>query len=327
MRAKNILVAVALTMVLATAVPGDVSAEPLRISSRAIRHVTSSHEINLVYPATGVMRIDALIERWAGTLEDDFRQDLRNAEDDEVRGTQRWSSVLSHEVKQNDDEVLSLVFAHYTYSGGAHPNTTFRTFHFLLPDGYEAEIAELFSVAGIRRISKSSIEQLTASLAQQDGLGDTNWIRRGAGPNPANFARFVLTKEWLTVMFDAYQVAPYAAGPQEVRIPMGELRGLLRADPRAPAASFDCLAARSRVEKAVCASGALARLDRRLSELYLERLAWAEAAGQVSLLRQEQRAWLTRRDTTCSGPGSSSTDCLSRLYQDRLGDLGPEGGP
>ena len=223
MRAKNILVAVALTMVLATVVPGDVSAEPLRISSRAIRHVTSSHEINLVYPATGVMRIDALIERWAGTLEDGFRQDLRNAEDDEVRGTQRWSSVLSYEVKQNDGEVLSLVFAHYTYSGGAHPNTTFRTFHFLLPDGYEAEIAELFSVAGIRRISKSSIEQLTASLAQQDGLGDTNWIRRGAGPNPANFARFVLTKEWLTVMFDAYQVAPYAAGPQEVRIPMGEL--------------------------------------------------------------------------------------------------------
>ena len=312
-----------LIMLLAAGPWGAVAA-PVKISARVIEESKPSHDIKISYPATGVSRIDAQIAGWAQRLASDFRRDVAQAGD--ARGALSWSSELSYEVKRNDGAVLSLLFTHYTFTGGAHPNSSFRTFHFLLPDGHDAEIGELFSARGIRRISDISINELKERLGGRDGFADEDWIRRGAGPNPANFVRFVLRPERLIVYFDAYQVAAYAAGPQEVTIPLARLRDTMRMDPRAPAASFDCARARSEVEIAICGSSELARQDRRLSEAYQERLTWAENETRAAASRAEQRAWLRHRDATCKGSGPVLAKCLTGLYQSRLAALADQAG-
>lgn len=305
---------------------GGAQAAGLKITTKTISETKPSHEIKIDYPRTGVARIDTELATWAGKLASGFAADARAAAADGAGGSPAWSSELSFTVARNDGAVLSLVFAHYTYAGGAHPNTTSRTFHFLLPDGQNAEIAELFTPRGIRRISDIAINQLQRDLGGPDGLSDSDWIKRGAGPNPKNFASFVLTPTMLTLHFDAYQVAAYAAGPQKVRIPLVRLRDTLRADPRAPAASFDCAAARGVVETTICGSTALARLDRRMSEAYLERLTWAEDDAARSTLRQSQRAWIARRNAACPADPAGPAACLTRLYQERLEALAPDTG-
>jgi uncharacterized protein YjbI with pentapeptide repeats len=89
------------------------------------------------------------------------------------------------------------------------------------------------------------------------------------------------------------------------------------AEPSGPA-SFDCAAARSAPERAICAPDAaeLRELDRRLGDLY--RRARAAAPG----IEADQLAWLRRRNA-CGG----NTDCLSARYRERIdalhGRLGP----
>jgi len=290
-----------------------VSASPLKITKREIKQQKPTHEIDISYPLTGLARIDAEIEPWARKLAADFASEATEAGE-----TRPWSFELSFEIQRNDGQVLSVIFSHYTYTGGAHPNSSYRTFHFLLPDGYRADIAELFSPRGIRRISDISISQLKRDLAGPDGMSDTDWIKRGAGPNARNFANFVLTSGELTVLFDAYQVAAYAAGPREVKIPLSRLRDSLRPDPRAPAASFDCLAARGPIEAGICSSRDLARLDRLMSEAYLDFLTWEADDGKRRATQQAQRAWLVQRDAACQNAGPRVAACLTPLYEARI---------
>jgi uncharacterized protein len=120
-------------------------------------------------------------------------------------------------------------------------------------------------------------------------------------------------------------VAAYAAGPQEVHIPLSKLRGLMRADPLAPMASFDCAKAQSANEKAICSDAALARLDRQVADSYAWRLAWAQEEEKPGL-RQSQRDWLRDRDTICTAAAGDLPACLSELYTARLKVLRMESG-
>jgi uncharacterized protein YecT (DUF1311 family) len=75
----------------------------------------------------------------------------------------------------------------------------------------------------------------------------------------------------------------------------------------AAAPSFDCARARGAVEQAICASAALAELDREEARLY--RLARAVPQARREALRDRQRAFLAERDSCPSPPSRSPSAC------------------
>lgn len=88
------------------------------------------------------------------------------------------------------------------------------------------------------------------------------------------------------------------------------------------AASFDCTKAATPQEKAICASPELSAADDQMAAAYHAWLTAAEpdwAAG----IRDDQRAWLRVRATSCPAGQSSKpiTTCLSHLYQGRIEEL------
>lgn len=85
--------------------------------------------------------------------------------------------------------------------------------------------------------------------------------------------------------------------------------GAARAEP-----SFDCKAASTPVEKAICADPKLADADREIAGLY-KALQDLSAAADRDRLRTEQRAWLAQRNqcATAATPGS----CLGPLLDAR----------
>lgn len=278
----------------------------------SLKETRKGYVIDISYPRFGHAAIDRQLESWARGIAKDFAAGAEEATGE----PNPWSAEVDYEILRQDMQMIVVAFNYYTYTGGAHPNSSSETFNFLMPEGRRIEFGEIFSPRGIRRVSDISIARLKQELGGPDGVGDMDWIRRGAGPNARNFASYALLANELKVTFDAYQVAAYAAGPQEVSIPLSNLRDVMRPNPRLPAASFDCVLARTEVERAICGSVELARLDRHMADAYAFKLVWEEDEVRRQQIRAGQRAWLKQRDANCRGPAIAA--CLNVMYQQRL---------
>lgn len=306
---------VGIAAVLAFALAGGGLAAPLQPIERKITDKKPTYEIEFSYPHTGNVAIDHEIETW---VQESARSFASAALEDHPPQDRAYSGEISYEVARNDATAFGVLFTYYTYTGGAHPNSNYTAFNFLLPDGAKVEIGELFTNAGIARISAIAIDSLKRDLGGPDGASDTDWIAKGAAANGSNFENFILKPNELAIYFDAYHVAAYAAGPQEVHIPLAQLRPFMRPDPLAPSASFDCAKAGSDVEKAICASRDLARLDRHVADKYFDALAWAVDEPARAKLKNAQRAWVAERNTHCRVAAQSIVSCLTASYQARL---------
>ena len=122
------------------------------------------------------------------------------------------------------------------YEGAAHPNHNSKVFNYDLNAGRELKLADLFKPNSdyLKVVSDYAIKELTEKFrGEMPGEEpDTDWIREGAGPKAENYQNWNLSPKGLEINFDPYQVNSYAAGPQEVVIPLSALRDVL--DPNGP---------------------------------------------------------------------------------------------
>ena len=197
--------------------------------------------IDILYPVfTGEdilsANINNRIKPFIDELMEDFMYDFQNTTHDYDGGA--WFLEIDYVLPRNDDSFVSLVLTGGIYTGGAHPNQFYKTFLFNLEeDGVLMNTAEMFNPTAmvIDADSGAYIDWLNyisskarLQLMQQE-YADADWINEGAGPQAANFALFYLTDKEIVFLFPPYQVAPYAAGPQQVQFTIDELAEYLRA--------------------------------------------------------------------------------------------------
>lgn len=299
---------------------GEAFAAGVKIADKAIKAKTDAYEIGVHYPQTGVAAIDLPIAAWIEREVATFKQEAA-PEQESVAGA--WTLDIGYTVERNDDQALALLFSLSSYTGGAHGSHGFVAYNFLLPDGARVNLAQVLDGRrGLGKLSVLAVADLKKQLLTPDGMSDAEWIERGAGPEWGNFETFLLLPHALRLEFPQYQVAPYAAGPQQVSVPLAALDGVLRKDLRAPAASFDCAKAASAVERAICADGSLAQLDRELAAAYGRRLQETSEAGDKDVIRAAQRTWLQQRDSGCrNASGEALARCLGNAYRARLAEF------
>jgi hypothetical protein len=140
---------------------------------------------------------------------------------------------ISYTVAHADKNLISLHFSNYSYTGGAHGNTNSVTYNYDLNRGVMLKLADLFQPNSnyLKVISDYCIKEVKKS-----DLTDDEWIRNGAGPKAENYQSWNITPEGLQITFDAYQVAAYAAGPQEVVVSYSVLKPIIKPD--GPLAAF-----------------------------------------------------------------------------------------
>jgi uncharacterized protein YecT (DUF1311 family) len=297
---------------------GPATARELPVKTLSIDKKADAYEISIQYPATGNAAIDGEVATWANREADDFVKLATGA--DRQPGDNPYELDWSFEVARNDGAVFAVIFSEEADTGGAHPNHDFATFNFEVPSGWRLYLPEIFDRKALAKISALAVADLTKQFADtHNGGGDTDWLKQGAGPDWDNFRDFVLAKDKLEIHYPDYQVAAYAEGPQETDIPLTALKGLARSDRHAPVASFDCAAASTPIEKAICSDIALARLDRDVAEAFVRGVRFATEDAAKEKLKGEQRAWLGQRDAACP---SAAVSCLRTAYQDRLAKLG-----
>lgn len=132
-----------------------------------------------------------------------------------------------------DEKIFSVLCGIYIYTGGAHPNTYSGTFNFDMRTGKKISISDLLTEGGLQRVAMFSKEQLQAKLGaglEETGAYDEDWIKEGTAAAEENYQAFTLGENALTIYFDPYTVAPYAAGPQKVEIPYASIEDVLKSD-------------------------------------------------------------------------------------------------
>jgi hypothetical protein len=133
------------------------------------------------------------------------------------------------------DDLISIEFGVGSYSSGAaHPNSYTEVVNFDLKNGKLLKLSDLFKPGSkyLQVISAYSIQQLKKKSKEQgdDAMLDDDWIQRGAGPEAENYSSWTISKKGLGIVFDSYQVAPYAAGPQNVFVPYSVLKEIIKPD-------------------------------------------------------------------------------------------------
>ena len=148
---------------------------------------------------------------------------------------------IAYTIALAKDDLISVLLDVGSYSAGAaHPNSYSEVVNFDLKNGKLLKLADLFQPGSkyLQSISAYCIADLKKQ-GKQNGEGsmlEDDWIQRGAGPDAENYGSWTIGKKGLGIIFDSYQVAAYAAGPQHVLVPYSALKGLIKAD--GPIAQF-----------------------------------------------------------------------------------------
>ncbi|MDB5225676.1 MAG: hypothetical protein JWL87_628 [Candidatus Adlerbacteria bacterium] len=133
----------------------------------------------------------------------------------------------------------SYAYTVYADTLGAHPNGYFKTFVFDV-EGNRVMLADLFdpSVNWLEELSLLVSNDVTAqmkarlgeSLPQGDEGPDLTGaiFPEGLSPSEENFQNFVIDGDALVILIPPYQVAAYAAGSFEVRIPFADIASNLK---------------------------------------------------------------------------------------------------
>jgi hypothetical protein len=130
-------------------------------------------------------------------------------------------------------DLVSLKFQIMIYiQGAAHPGTHMRTVTYNLEAGSDVRMEQLFLPGSnyLERIANYCIAQLGS---RNIGFESSS---NGAQPLQENYGNWNITSDGLLITFEEYQVAAYAAGPQEVNVPYAELQSII--DPHGPLAGF-----------------------------------------------------------------------------------------
>ena len=172
----------------------------------------------------------------------EFKKNMQPEEGEEPRPEGSMGSDLSvaYKIALAQDDLISIQFDVGSYfQGAAHPNSYTEVINYDLKNGKQLKLSDLFKSGAkyLQPIASYCIADLKKQQATEKGksLMDSE-IDSGAAPVAKNYQSWTITKKGLGINFDAYQVGPYAAGPQFVMVPYSAVKDVV--NPEGPIAQF-----------------------------------------------------------------------------------------
>jgi hypothetical protein len=188
--------------------------------------IRSSFELEIAYP-TELADYDIVTETldaFVADQKEQFAQMLSFGVESLPASYAPWTLSMDYATYAYSDTIMTVVYTISQYAGGAHPNTYYQTFTFDLAENRLLTLEDLFTEAPYAVLTPLVAQNL---MEQMGEWADVAWIENGTGDNPENYRNFALTEDELIFFIPPYQVAAYAAGSFEVRIPLSELSDIL----------------------------------------------------------------------------------------------------
>lgn len=191
-------------------------------------------DIEASYPVFSNTKLSAAVENFVEAEIRQFKKDISfdnfpKEEYDRIKEFgYKYSFEGGYEIHKGKG-ISSILFDFSTYTGGAHGGHYLKSLNYD-ENGTKLGIGSLFVPSSdyLSRLSTLSREKLKAAL--DENLGQ--WADDGTSAVSDNFNTFYVTEEgMLHIIFQPYQVAPWAAGVPEIDIGLvAELGDILNPD-------------------------------------------------------------------------------------------------
>lgn len=197
------------------------------------KETTSTYEISLRYPQLvgdnpSLKKINDYLSSSINESAENFKRQVNENQDFNSNLPANMKSALYIESDEailqgyaNDITVTSIPLTVSEYfAGAAHPNNALISHSFNLETGEKVEIGDLFT----RSDYESYLSQTTRNALKKYSLNgeplnlDPAMIEGGTQPHEKNFSNFMLDDNQLIIIFNPYQVAPYAVGVLKVGV-------------------------------------------------------------------------------------------------------------
>ena len=187
-----------------------VSASQLALSTKKIQEATDLFTIDATYPQFGVPPVDVRIEDEVKTLISNFKSDVSGLNS----SPEKFELSINFDSVYISSDIISALMYETTYSGGAHPGTLIVGLNFRPSDAKHLTVDDALVLVGL------SLDKLSQKASQElsEKLGE-GFFHEGTEAKIENFATFVIDAGHVTFVFEPYQVAAYAAGPQQLSLP------------------------------------------------------------------------------------------------------------
>jgi len=230
--------------------PIDFSAAAARFVPKVIKEANkqSRFRIDVVYPQIeGDARFDkfnkearAMVTKNVAAFKTSETSNETDAGSEIPAETQTSTLDSDYQIRLAADDLISIEFTESAYSrGAAHPNSYTTVLNYDVRNGKKLALADLFNAKSnyVKVISDYYLKDLKQQAKKEkDSMLTDDMIQSGASARAENFNAWTITKQGLWITFDPYQVAAYAAGPQQVLVPYSALKDLIKAD--GPIAAF-----------------------------------------------------------------------------------------
>lgn len=190
-----------------TVVPVD-SSLGAAVKTETTHDESKTYLVDVTYPQFGIPSVDADIKAKVDAAVAEFKAIPPNPPESATPQNE-FTGTFENVYVGPDVVSVKLVLSQYT--GGAHPMTIFSGVNYDRATGRQLLEQDAFEMIGLTVGQVSA--QATAELKRK--LGDS-MFEEGANSNPENFSSFIISANTVTFIFQPYQVAAYAAGPQEV---------------------------------------------------------------------------------------------------------------
>lgn len=185
-----------------------------------------NYQISVNVHKTGISRIDIQVDTLIKEKTEFIKKSGKTLK--EIGSSGKSELVIKSDGYSYDDNIKSIKVTIYEYAGGAHGNTSYETWTYNKQTGRTFMYKDLFQEE--HNPSWTIYPMVKEQLMKKISAPDKDWIKKGSGQESTleNYKHFVLDGENLVIIFPPYQVAPFAEGTQEVKIPMKDIKVILR---------------------------------------------------------------------------------------------------
>lgn len=177
---------------------------------RSINEDTQYITVDIKYPFFGLNNVDQAIKGW---IDLELRTFKSNSGEGGFFGKNFFNT--KYEIRK-DSSYTNIIFTSTIYKGGAHENIKIKSF-------VVSQDEDIVSIGSIFKPGTDYLNDLStiSRYKLQEKYGETlniSSISDGTKPISSNFETFYIQDNVLTVIFQPYQVGPWAAGVPEIEI-------------------------------------------------------------------------------------------------------------
>ncbi len=156
-----------------------------------------------------------------------FLQDYAELLADDPPFSMPWAMEIEGEILFQNDKLITVQLEQYTFTGGAHPNSSTTIWMLDKKTGEPLELQGLSAKTDTLLPLAEVAFRKAIELPITQTLADAGYFQDEVFSLPANYG---LVEEGLLLYYNTYEVAPYVLGPTAVMIPLADLQLVFETD-------------------------------------------------------------------------------------------------